>query len=145
MLKKWATIACKSLSTHSTWSALGKHQTVHVIFGVDWRISWIMLYHNDEVILQITSTESWKYFLGITGSDIWEVAICRTDVNPKFCSQTSSSLKCECISTFPCKVVSSRPASFFNVGFYENRKWAGIYSFDFNTSLCKSDHFSVVF
>lgn len=35
--------------------------------------------------------------------------------------------------------------TFFNLGFYENRKWVGIYNFHFNTSLFNSDHFSVIF
>lgn len=57
-------------------------------------------------------------------------------------SLLSSSLKHEYVSTFPCKTKTRRLVSSFSLRFYENRKWAGIYSFGFNTSLCKSDHFS---
>ncbi len=32
---------------------------------------------------------------------------------------------------------------FFQFGLYEKRKWAEFYSFDFSTSLCKSDHFKI--
>lgn len=104
-LIKHAQIVWKSFSTHS-----GLHEVLWVTsnkvnYGADWRVCWKM-FHNDKAFLQKTNAQ------------FWEAAICQTDVNPKFCSQSSlPSWRCERFSIF------------FYLGFFKNTKWAGIFSF----------------
>lgn len=95
------------------------------------------LFPNDGEFLQLINSQILQIFLGnrrvgvLGSSNMLDRCGCES-------SQTSSSsLRRECISTRYCS------SSLFSIWFYGNKKRAGIYSLDFNTSLCKCDHFSV--